>query len=205
MLRIGSVESLRGTGLAVACIALLSGCGRQAPGPGNEAASNAGATAVTAQSQVERGKYLVTIAGCNDCHTPLVMGPEGPRPDMSRLLSGHPESLKMPPAPALTEPWIVAASGTLTAFTGPWGTTYAPNLTPDTNTGIGIWTEEMFVNALKQGKHMGTSREIQPPMPWRWYSHMTDEDLKAMFAYLRTIPPITNHVPDWEPPGGAGN
>ena len=97
----------------------------------------------------------------------------------------------------------IAATGT--AFAGPWGVTYAANLTPDENSGLGIWTEEMFLAALKTGKHMGTSREIQPPMPWYSYSQMTDEDLRAIFAYLKSIPALPNHVPDYQPPPGAGN
>ena len=159
------------------------------------------ATAEPASPEVERGQYLTRIMGCNDCHTPWVMGSRGPEPDMTRMLSGHPESLLMPPAPALGQgPWAWTAAGTNTAFAGPWGVSYAINLTPDENTGIGIWTEDMFVRALRTGRHMGTSRTIQPPMPWMWYGKMTDEDLKAIYAYLRSIPPIVNHVPEYAPP-----
>src|SRR5450830_754442 len=92
--------------------------------------------------QVARGKYLVTIMACNDCHTPLKMGPKGPEPGMTRMLSGHPQEMKLPPPPAPAGPWIWSGTGTLTAFAGPWGISYAINLTPDQNTGIGIWTEE---------------------------------------------------------------
>ena len=149
-----------------------------------------------------RGKYLVTILGCGDCHTPLMMGPNGPETDMSRWLSGHPETPKLPPPPTLdpAAPWNWAGAATLTAFAGPWGVTFATNLTPDSLTGMGIWTEEMFVRALREGKHMATSRPIQPPMPWLWYRQMTDEDLKAVYAYLRTIPPLRNQVPDYIEP-----
>jgi len=163
--------------------------------------ADAGSKPSAASGRVERGKYLVTIMGCNDCHTPWKMGGNGvPEPDMTRMLSGHPEGLKMPPAPAPSGPWIASIAGTFTSFAGPFGTTYSINLTPDTNTGIGIWTEDMFVKSLRTGKHMGTSRPIQPPMPWMWYSKATDEDLKAMYAYLRTVPPIVNRVPDYEEP-----
>jgi hypothetical protein len=117
---------------------------------------------------------------------------------MTRMLSGHPETLKMPPPPSMvpTDPWNWAGAATLTAFAGPWGISYAMNLTPDENTGIGIWTEEMFVSAIRTGRHMGTSRPILPPMPWIVYRNMTDEDLKSVYAYLRTIPAISNRVPD---------
>lgn len=158
----------------------------------------AGTSNVVAR-RIERGKYLVTIMSCNDCHTPFKVGPNGPEPDMSRMLSGHPGGMKLPPPPNPSGPWIVSFIGTNTAFAGPWGITYTPNLTPDQNTGIGIWTEDMFLKGMRTGKHMGTSRQIQPPMPWTWIGKATDEDLRAMFAYLKSIPPISNRVPDWEP------
>jgi hypothetical protein len=157
-----------------------------------------------AAKRIERGKYLVTIMYCNDCHTPYKMGPNGPEPDMSRMLSGHPESMKLPPPPKPSGPWVVAFTGTNTAFAGPWGISYTANLTPDQNTGMGIWTEDLFLKAMKTGKHLGTSRLIQPPMPWPWIGKATDEDLKAIFAYLKSVPPITNHVPDYEPPAAPG-
>ena len=147
---------------------------------------------------VKRGQYLVTILACNDCHTPFKMGPNGPEPDMTRMLSGHPEAMKLPKAPAATGPWLWFGAATNTAYAGPWGVSYAANLTPDQNTGLGIWTEDMFVKALRTGKHMATSREILPPMPWPSYGKMTDADLKSVYAYLRTVKPITNHVPDPE-------
>lgn len=144
---------------------------------------------------VERGQYLVTIGGCNDCHTPWVMGPEGPHPDPTRLLSGHPADLEMPPAPAALGPWTWNGAGTNTAFAGPWGVSFAANLTPDENTGTGIWTEEIFINTIRTGRHWGQSRPLLPPMPWFNYREMTDDDLKAVFAYLRTLPPVYNPVP----------
>jgi len=148
------------------------------------------------KARVERGAYLVSVMGCHDCHTPFKPGPNGPEPDMSRALSGHPEAVGALEAAKLEGPWQWAGAGTNTAFSGPWGISYTANLTPDQNTGIGIWTEEMFMNAIRQGKHMGTSRPILPPMPWPVYRNATDEDLKSIFAYLRTLEPITNHVPD---------
>jgi mono/diheme cytochrome c family protein len=150
---------------------------------------------------VARGKYLVTILACNDCHTPMRMGPKGPEFVASKFLSGHPESPKLPPPPKPAPgPWNTVSTNT--AFAGPWGITYAANLTPDRNTGLGIWTEEMFIKALRSGRHMATSRPLMPPMPWEAYGKMTDEDLKAVFAYLQTIPAVVNHVPEYEPPPG---
>jgi mono/diheme cytochrome c family protein len=152
---------------------------------------------------VERGKYLVTVVGCGDCHTPKTMGPNGPEPDRTRELAGHPEQVKMPAPPSLSQAWAVAVSPDLTTWTGPWGQSFAANLTPDENTGLGTWTEDMFVNAIRTGKHMGVSRPILPPMPWQDFAHMSDGDLKAMWAYLRTVKPVVNHVPDPIPPANA--
>jgi len=153
---------------------------------------------------VERGKYLVSIAGCHDCHTPWKMGPEGPGPDMSRMLSGHPQDLPIEEAPAAaTFPWLSATAATNTAFSGPWGVSFTANLTPDVDTGIGSWSEEIFVNTIRSGKHWGQSRPILPPMPWPVYRNMTDDDLKSVFAYLQTIPPIHNQVPLPLPPAGV--
>jgi hypothetical protein len=109
----------------------------------------------SASSRVERGKYLATILGCNDCHTPFKMRPQGPEPDMTRMLSGHPESMKLPPPPAASGPWVWFGTGTNTAYAGPWGISYASNLTPDKNTGIGIWTEDMFLKAIKTSQAHG--------------------------------------------------
>jgi hypothetical protein len=150
---------------------------------------------------VERGKYLVTVGGCNDCHTPWKLGENGPEPDLSRLLSGHQETMKLPPPPALPpSPWGATASLTMTAWAGPWGVSYTSNLTPEPETGIGAWSEENFIKAMRTGRHLGGGRPILPPMPWTWVGKMTDEDLNAVFAYLKSVPPIRNKVPDPVPP-----
>jgi hypothetical protein len=164
--------------------------------------------AAPAQSQIDRGKMLVVGGACHDCHSPKVFGPKGPEVDTTRILSGHPENSPAvtPFKPAPGSPWTIATTDDLTAWSGPWGVSFPINLTPDTNTGLrsGVWTEELFIKALRTGKHMGTSRDILPPMPWNFYGQMSDEDLKAIWAYLGTIPPIVNHVPDpISPPGAA--
>ena len=114
-----------------------------------------GALAADAKSgdmkSIARGRYLSIIGGCNDCHTPWKMGPKGPEPDMSRMLSGHPEGMVLPPAPKPEGPWIVAAAATNTAWSGPWGISFTANLTPDAETGLGKWTEEMFVATVGNG------------------------------------------------------
>jgi mono/diheme cytochrome c family protein len=153
--------------------------------------------------RIARGKYLVSTSACHDCHTPWVMGPKGPEPDMTRALSGHPENLVMPPAPKLQEPWMAVAGATMTAWSGPWGVSYTANLTPDPETGLGKWTARNFVETIRTGRHMGRGREVLPPMPIGVYRNFTDADLQAIFAYLQTLPPIRNRVPEPLPPAAA--
>lgn len=155
----------------------------------------AGKSAVTVnEKQAARGQYLVKFGGCNDCHTPLKMTEKGPVPDFSRAMSGHPQDVQLPAPELKPGPWFAATAG-MTAWAGPWGISYAANLTPDNNTGIGIWTEEMFVQSMRTGRHMGHGREILPPMPWQSVATLSDEDLKSIFAYLKSLPPISNRVP----------
>lgn len=145
---------------------------------------------------VERGAYLVRTMLCNDCHTPWKMGPKGPEPDMTRALTGHPEDLKLPPPPQLPEgPWVTVASASMTAWSGPWGVSYTANLTPDKETGLGDWTEEMFIKTMRTGLHQGKGRPVLPPMPWPWIGQLSDSDLKDLFAYLQSLPPVKNRVP----------
>lgn len=153
------------------------------------------------QAEILRGRYLVSTSGCMDCHTPFKMGPKGAEPDLSRLYSGHPQELKMPEPPALPEgPWLVVSSATNTAWAGPWGVSFTANLTPDPETGLGRWSEADFIATIRTGRHLGRGREILPPMPIPVYSQLNDKDLKAIFAYLQSIPPIRNKVPDPIPP-----
>jgi len=158
-------------------------------------------TSYAAGGAVERGRYLVNTSGCHDCHTPLKMGANGPEPDMSRMLSGHPEQLSMPPAPRLPDgPWLVTSSATNTAWAGPWGVSYTANLTPDAETGLGRWTGRQFVDTIRSGRHLGRGREILPPMPIPSYRQFNDEDLLAIYSYLRTVPAVSNRVPEPQDP-----
>jgi mono/diheme cytochrome c family protein len=156
---------------------------------------------------VNRGEYLVKSVGCGDCHTPWKMGPKGPEQDMSRLLSGHPQDMVMPASPiSAPGPWMGSFASSFTAWSGPWGVSFTRNLTPDKETGLGDWTEQNFIATIRTGKRMGKGRDLLPPMPWPAFKNMTDEDLKAIFAYLRSIPTIKNNVPEPIPPAGqAGN
>jgi mono/diheme cytochrome c family protein len=148
-------------------------------------------------AQIARGKYLMSTSGCMDCHTPMKIGADGPEWDLSRLYSGQPQQLVMPAVPALPDgPWLVVSSATNTAWAGPWGVSFTANLTPDPETGLGRWTERDFVQTIRTGRHMGRGRAVLPPMPIPVYNNFTDRDLKAIYAYLRTIPPVRNKVPE---------
>jgi hypothetical protein len=154
-------------------------------------------------SPAERGKYLVTAGGCNDCHSPKTLTATGPVSDEKRLLSGYPASAKLPEIPkSILGPtqWGAITTNDMTAWAGPWGVSFAYNLTPHAATGIGNWTEALFIQTIRSGKFMGTSRDILPPMPWQEIGNLTDSDLKAIFAYLRSLPPIDNAVPAPLPP-----
>jgi mono/diheme cytochrome c family protein len=166
-------------------------------------ASAALAASDAQKAAIKRGEYLTIVGGCNDCHSPKTMTPQGPQPDKARLLSGHPASVQLPPplAGALTpDKWIVMTNADLTAWVGPWGTSYAANLTPDKATGTGGWTSDLFIKAMRTGKHLGAGRPILPPMPWQALGTMTDPDLKAIFTYLQSLTPISNQVPAPLPP-----
>jgi hypothetical protein len=147
---------------------------------------------------VLRGKYIVTVSACHDCHSPKIFSPErGMELDTTRLLSGHPKDEVLPPTPGngAQSGWTLFSSG-LTASQGTWGLSYSANLTPH-ETGIGNWTFEQFETAIRKGKYKGleASRPLLPPMPWQMYQNFSDADLRAVFAYLKSLKPIDNLVP----------
>lgn len=158
----------------------------------------------TEADRLARGEYLVGVIGCADCHTPKKMTERGPVPDMDKYMMGYDASQALPPVPENVPigPWVLF-KGDLTAAVGPWGTTYAANLTPD-DTGIGTWTLEQFGKALREGKFKGLDggRPIMPPMPVEAYSQLSDADLEAIFTYLKSLKPIENVVPAYAPPSG---
>lgn len=151
----------------------------------------------------ELGKHIVAIAGCHDCHTPKKMGPMGPELDMDRALSGHPSSQPFPELDRKDlESKGVAATQGLTAWVGPWGVSFTGNITSDP-TGIGNWTLEQFKVALREGKYKGiaSNRSLLPPMPL--LNELTDEEVEAIFAYLKSTKPVNNVVPQPLPPVSA--
>ena len=155
--------------------------------------------------QVARGKYLVDTGGCHDCHTPKKMSANGPEPDPALALSGQRAASPVAPVPtgflgpAPTQ-WLAMTNADQSAWAGPWGISFAANLTPDKVTGMGNWTEAQFIQTARTGKHLGVGRPLLPPMPVSSLAAMTDSDLKALFAYLRTLKPIANPVPAPMPP-----
>jgi hypothetical protein len=152
---------------------------------------------------VKRGEYLVKSMGCWDCHTPHKLGEDGPEPDMSMWLAGHPANQMLPAAPEPKGPWIGSISGSFTAWAGPWGVSYTRNLTPDRETGLGEWTEQQFIDTMRTGRRQGRGRQLLPPMPVAAISNLSDEDLKAIFTYLRAIPAVNNRVPEPIVPAGT--
>ncbi len=150
---------------------------------------------------IKRGEYIVSTSGCHDCHSPKIMTDKGPMPDPERLLSGHPADETLSPYDKETAKSYILFNMGLTSATGPWGTSFSANLTPDDD-GIGSWTEEQFFTAIRKGKYKGmeNGRDLLPPMPWFVYANMTDDDLKAVFAYLKSIKPVNNLVPAPIPP-----
>jgi hypothetical protein len=149
------------------------------------------------EDMIKRGDYLMITSGCHDCHSPKKFGPHGEMMlDSSRLLSGHPSESPMPPVNVKSlEPgqWMTMTND-LTAFVGPWGMSYTANLTPDSTSGLGTWTETQFINTIRNGKHLGDGRPIMPPMPWEFIAKMTDDDLKSIYAFLKSIPAVRNVV-----------
>ncbi len=159
--------------------------------------SDSTTTVLDSTQRVLRGEYLVSIGGCDDCHSPKKMGPMGPEIIPELRLSGYPASrpIQKPDSNVVNQGWAMFGPD-MTNAVGPWGMSFAANITSD-YTGILNWSEENFMRALRKGKFKGLegSRDLLPPMPWQSYKNMTDEDLKSIFAYLKTTKPVENIVP----------
>jgi len=148
------------------------------------------------KEQISRGEYLVRFGGCDDCHTAKVFDAKAnmPVPDLARRLAGHPEGAPDPYS-ALAPGDTGVIGPTFTSFRTGFGVVYTANLTPDLETGTGAWTEENFMATMRTGKHFGNGRPILPPMPWFAMAKLTDEDLRSLFAFMRSLPPVKNKVP----------
>jgi hypothetical protein len=153
--------------------------------------------AIDKDSLVKRGEYLVSIAGCDDCHSPKKFGPRGPEVDMDHRLSGYPADRPFPKYDSnAIRKGLALFNEDLTSAAGPWGISFAANITSD-ETGLGSWSEARFFKVAREGKFKGldNNRGILPPMPWQNLSKMTDTDLKSIFAYLQSTKPVKNVVP----------
>lgn len=176
--------------LVLAVVAFATACG-----PKEQPTVSVAPAEPTQAELLAEGEHLVQILDCHGCHSPKVMTAQGPAPDPTRLLSGHPADEALPPMPQDANGWVLFGMG-LTTAVGPWGTSYSANITPH-ETGIGTWTEAQFVKAIREGKYKGMdgSRPLLPPMPWQSYSHLSDRQLKALYTYLMSMPAVDNLVP----------
>jgi mono/diheme cytochrome c family protein len=148
------------------------------------------------EDPLARGKELVSVGGCNHCHTPMVFDAKigMPVPDAKRKLSGHPADVGDPDAaPGKGDQAVIGS--TFTSFRAPFGVVYASNLTPDRETGLGTWTSDEFIATMRSGHKRGKGRMLLPPMPWQNIAALSDADLRAVFAYLQSLPPVHNAVP----------
>ena len=187
--------------ICLLCVIVYVQCGQQAD---NSVTQQKDSTAAFGgfESKVKFGEHLVTICACHDCHSPKKMTAHGPDIDSALLLSGHPASLPAPDANRnYAECKGYVTTSYLTSWVGPWGISYTAYLTSD-ESGIGNWSEAQFMFAIRNGKLKGqsTSRDILPPMPWQMYRNMSDNELSAIYAYLKTTKPISNVVPPPVPP-----
>ncbi len=152
---------------------------------------------ISNDSLIKIGAYLVTISGCDDCHSPKKMGSRGPELDTELRLSGYPSSRPLPVYDSnAIKKGMILFNQDLTSSAGPWGVSFAANLTSDA-TGAGSWPLENFITALRKGKFKGheSGRDLLPPMPWQNFAQMTDDDLKAVHAFLKSTKPVENVVP----------
>ena len=179
--------------IIVLLVVVLNSCNNNADAP-KEASKP---TPLNKQELIKRGEYLVQITGCNDCHSPKKPGANGPELVPELALSGYSQDMPIPQGDknVLSAGFAVFAPD-FTSAAGPWGVSFSANLTPDSATGLGGWTEDQFKKAFTQGKYKGQDggRMLLPPMPWPNYGKMADEDIKAVFAYLKNLKPVYNAV-----------
>jgi hypothetical protein len=191
-LTINLINMMKSFLFAIAISAIATAC------QSTQGSENTESNAPDSAAMVKRGEYLVNTIGCDDCHSPKEMGPQGPQLVADRRLSGYPSDRPLPPIDSanMNKGWMLMFAD-LTAAVGPWGVSFASNITGD-ETGIGSWTEAQFINAMRKGKFKGldTGRDLLPPMPWQNFGKLTDEDLKSIFAFLKTTKPVKNIAPE---------
>jgi len=170
----------------------------------NRAPAPAEPAQIVKQDPVARGKYLVNAMACGDCHSPH---DQTGRPIPGKEFSGHPEGAPLPNwDPQMLKQGVVSTiAPTLTAFAGPFGLAVAPNLTPDLETGM-VVSAEGLIESWRSGKHWKFNRPVLPPMPIEHYKSLSDEDIRAIYSYLMSLPAIKNTTPTSAPAmltGGA--
>ncbi len=181
---------------AIIFIAALSvnACNNQA----TEKKESASSPKLSNEELVKKGEHLVAVLDCEICHSPKKMGPNGPELIPEQRFGGHQNGTQLPPTDEkiLKSGWVLFAPD-FTSYIGPWGQTFARNISSD-STGIGMWKLEQFKKVLREGKFMGldNTRPIMPPMPWDAYRHLDDDDIEAVFAFLKSTKPVNNRVPD---------
>ncbi|HSN08844.1 MAG TPA: hypothetical protein VLS85_07390 [Hanamia sp.] len=194
----------------VPAIFLLSKCNTETQSGSAQADSTSAVASASSyggySTPEEWGHHIVTIAGCGDCHSPKKMTPAGPVENMDLALSGHPENMPIANVDRKEmESKGVIVTNDLTSWIGPWGVSYAANITSDSTTGIGNWSFDQFKLCIRKGKYMGLekARDLLPPMPWQAFQNMSDSELDAVFLYLKSTKPIHNIVPQPLPPTQA--
>lgn len=185
------------TGILAGMVLILSFCsGAEQPAEENKVEVKASI------DPVAEGEYLITIMGCHDCHSPKQMTEKGPEVIPELAWSGYPANRALPvmSMDAIKKGWGIY-NHDLTAFVGPWGTSFAANLTSDP-TGIGTWTEDQFRLALVEGWYKGVpnSRKLLPPMPYQNLADLRDEDVHALYMYLKSTTAVRNVPPQPIPP-----
>lgn len=153
---------------------------------------------------IERGKRLVELGGCSQCHTPKIRTTLGNKPDKDKFLSGYPADKPLPDLPYAeiiageTEKSFYTTDATV--WVGRWGVSFAPNLTPDVETGIGSMSEEDFIEIFRKKEHFSQENPLITPMPVNVYSQLSFFELRSIYIYLQTLEPISNEVPTRIPP-----
>jgi Cytochrome c len=155
------------------------------------------AQTISNDSLIKRGAYLVNGMGCDDCHSPKKMGAHGPEIIPELRFSGYSSTRPL----AKVDTNVIANGWALfgpdgTNAVGPWGASFAANISSD-ETGIGTWSEKQFMKAIREGKYKGLdgSRDLLPPMPWFVYKNLSDDDIRSIFAFLKSTKPVENIVP----------
>lgn len=190
---------------ALVLLSILSACGSKVePAPPKKASHHEEQEEIYRKYNIERGKRLVERGQCSQCHTPKIKTTLGYKPDKDRFLSGYDQDQELPDLPYAkimageTEKMFYTTDATV--WVGRWGVSFAANLTPEPETGIGNWKEEDFIDIFRGNRHFAEGAEVISPMPVNVYSRLGFFELRSIFIYLQTLPPVVNSVPVRIPP-----